>query len=82
MRDFLTDIVEAMAAVLTRYRLCWTPDMDVDHQLDGLYCQAYTQMEPYFPSEFTEPQRQDLLCRVLDRRLEEWLAARVPVSLH
>jgi hypothetical protein len=82
MRDFLTDIVEAMAAVLTRYRLCWTPDTDVDRQLDGLYCQAYTQMEPYFPSEFTEPQRQDLLCRVLDRRLEEWLAARVPAGLH
>ena len=82
MRDFLTDIVEAMADVLTRYRLCLTPDPDVDLQLDGLYCQAYTQMEPYFPTEFTETQRQDLLCRLLDRRLEEWLAARVQASLH
>jgi hypothetical protein len=82
MHDFLTDIVEAMAAVLTRYRLCLTPDTDVDCQLDGLYCQAYTQMEPYFPTEFTETQRQDLLCRLLDRRLEEWLAARVQASLH
>jgi hypothetical protein len=82
MRDFLTDIVEAMAAVLIHYRLCLTSDPDVDRQLDGLYCQAYTQMEPYFPTGFTETQRQDLLCRMLDRRLEEWLAARVQTSVH
>jgi hypothetical protein len=82
MHDFLTDIVEAMAGVLTRYRLYLTPDPDVDRELDGLYCQAYTQMEPYFPAEFTEPQRQELLCRMLDRRLEEWLASRVRASVH
>jgi len=82
MHDFLTDIVEAMAAVLTRYRLCLTNEGDIDSQLDGLYCQAYTQMEPYFPTELTAPQRQDLLCRVLDRRLQDWLAVRVQATLH
>jgi hypothetical protein len=82
MHDFLADIVEAMAAVLTRYRLSLTPETEVDRQLDGLYYQAYTQMEPYFPAELTEPQRQDLLCRVLDRRLQDWLAARLQATLH
>lgn len=82
MHDFLTDIVEAMAAVLTRYRLRLISETDVDRQLDGLYYQAYTQMEPYFPSELTEPQRQDLVCRVLDRRLQDWLAAHLQATVH
>jgi hypothetical protein len=82
MRDFLTDIVDAMADVLIRFRLCQLPETDVDRQLDGLYAEAYRQLEPYFPADFPAAQRQDLLCRVLGRRLDEWLVARMPARLH
>jgi hypothetical protein len=82
MHDFLTDIVDAMADVLTRFRLCQLPETEVDCQLDGLYAEAYRQLEPYFPADFPVAQREDLLCRVLGRRLEEWLVTRVPARLH
>jgi hypothetical protein len=82
MRDCLTDIVDAMADILTRFRLRRLTETEVDGQLDELYGEAYRQLEPDFPADLPVAQRQDLLCRVLGRRLEEWLGARMPARLH